>query len=223
MKPLLIARPEPGNAATAQAARSLGLTVIASPLLDCQEVEWNYDKSISYDALFITSANALRYAGDQLTTLRAWPVLAVGPASAEAARAAGFDSVITGNSDGAGLAAHAVQEGMTRVLHLAGDPHKPVAHPGLIIDVRIVYRTQALPPDPALITALQGPCVVLAHSPRLARALAALTPARDQIDLVAISAQTAEAAGTGWRSVSWPSHPDADAMLAQAAPLCRAA
>ena len=57
----------------------------------------------------------------------------------------------------------------------------------------------------------------------LARALAALTPARDQIDLVAISAQTAEAAGTGWRSVSWPSHPDADAMLAQAAPLCRAA
>ncbi len=223
MKPLIIARPEPGNSETARKARSMGLKVVASPLFSVIPIDWNINKSIFYDGIFITSANSLRLAGPKLKELQHMLLYAVGSASAHAAREAGFSSIIVGDGDGATLAALAAAHGARTLLHLAGDPFKPVSHPELSMAVVQVYRAVDFAPSTDLSAALAQPSVVLAHSPRAARRLAKLASATADTDLVAISAQTAAAAGQGWKSVSWPDRPSTDAMLALAAPLCRAA
>ncbi|MEY3985735.1 MAG: hypothetical protein RLZ59_1180 [Pseudomonadota bacterium] len=221
MIPLVVARPEPGNHETALAAHALGLEVFACPLFALKELTWKADISESYDALFITSANALRAAGPDVAAYRHLPLYAVGAASAAAARTAGFTTIIEGTADGAALAAMAAADGRQRVLHLAGRPHKPIAHPSLSFDVQLVYEMAELPVPSSLRTVLARPCVVLAHSPRMARALADLTPDHSLCHLVTISAQAAEAAGHGWASCHWPDQPDSSAMLHIAAPLCR--
>ena len=223
MIPLVVARPEPGNHETALAAHALGLEVFACPLFDLKKLSWKSDISDRYDALFITSSNALRAVGEEIETYRHLPLYAVGAASASAARAAGFTSIIMGTADGSALAALAAADGRQRVLHLAGQPHKPIAHPSLSFDVQLVYEMAELPVPDSLRTVLAQPCVVLAHSPRMARTLADLTPDHSLCHLIAISAQAADAAGQGWASYHWPDQPDSSAMLHIAAPLCRSA
>ena len=220
MKPCIIVRPEPGNQATAEAARALGLSVIAAPLYSIIPVEFNMDLSISYDAILITSSNSIRTSLSALKQLTHLPLLAVGKASAQAARKAGFDTIITGDADGQALGRQAVELGFRHVLHLVGDPYKPVRVEGLTCDERTAYRATELPLPPKLEVALQSPCVILAHSPRAARRLSELAGAKGASSLIALSAQVAKAAGDGWKHLLWPERPSADAMLGLAAPLC---
>lgn len=220
MKPCVIVRPEPGNTATAAAARALGLNVVAAPLYVIEEVDFNIDLSISYDAILITSSNSIRASFPALEQITHLPLLAVGAASAEAARAAGFKTIIMGDADGQALGQKAVELGFRHVLHLVGNPYKPVQVAGLTCDARTVYRAMELPVSPALAEALQQPCVILAHSPRAARRLSQLAGAKDKSSLIALSAQVAESAGAGWKHLVWPERPSADAMLRLAAPLC---
>ncbi len=220
MKPCIIVRPEPGNQATAEAARALGLSVVATSLYSIIPVEFNIDLSISYDAILITSSNSIRASLPALKQLTHLPLFAVGKASAQAARKAGFDTIITGDADGQALGQKAVELGFRHVLHLVGDPFKHVQVEGLTCDVRTVYRAAELPVPPELEAALQEPCVILAHSPRAARRLSELAGAKGASSLIALSAQVAEAAGDGWKHLLWPEHPSADAMLGLAAPLC---
>ena len=220
MKPCIIVRPEPGNTATSAAARALGLNVVAAPLYVIEEVEFNIDLSISYDAILITSSNSIRASFTVLEQITHLPLLAVGAASAEAAHAAGFKTIIMGDADGQALGQKAVDLGFRHVLHLVGDPYKPVEVAGLTCDVRTTYRATELPVPPELEAALQEPCVILAHSPRAARRLSELASAKNASSLIALSAQVARAAGEGWKHLLWPERPSADAMLALAAPLC---
>ena len=220
MKPCIIVRPEPGNQATAEAARALGLSVIAAPLYSIIPVEFNIDLSISYDAILITSSNSIRTSLPVLKQLTHLPLLAVGKASAQAARKAGFETIITGDADGQALGTQAVKLGFRHVLHLVGDPYKPVRVEGLTCDERTAYRATELPLPPKLEVALQSPCVILAHSPRAARRLSELAGAKGASSLIALSAHVAEAAGEGWKHLLWPERPSADAMLGLAAPLC---
>jgi uroporphyrinogen-III synthase len=220
VKPCIIVRPEPGNQATAEAARALGLNVVATSLYSIIPAEFNIDLSISYDAILITSLNSIRTSLPALKQLTHLPLLAVGKASAQAARKAGFDTIITGDADGQALGQKAVELGFRHVLHLVGDPFKHVQVEGLTCDVRTVYRAAELPVPPELEAALQEPCVILAHSPRAARRLSELAGAKGASSLIALSAQVAEAAGDGWKHLLWPERPSADAMLGLAAPLC---
>jgi uroporphyrinogen-III synthase len=78
-----------------------------------------------FAALAATSANAMRVAGGMraLDALRSIPLYAVGHATAEAARVAGFSQVIAAGGDATALA-HILAEKLpasTRVLHLAGE------------------------------------------------------------------------------------------------------
>lgn len=221
MKPLIIIRPEPGNSVSAMQACAMGLTVIAEPLFRTEKMPVLDVTPNDYDALFITSANALLALAEHARPLLHLPVFAVGPTSAATAQNLGFSSVLAGNSNGAALAAQAVNAGYHRLLHLTGDPYKPVSHPNLDIEVRLVYRMDPVPPSPNLLKALSQPAVLVLHSPRAARCVAALVTQRQMIDLVAISEQTARAAGSGWSTISVPSEPSASAMIDLAAPLCR--
>ena len=56
--PLIVTRPEPGNAATVERARSLGLDAYAVPLFAGRAIDWQMPATENFDALLLTSAAA---------------------------------------------------------------------------------------------------------------------------------------------------------------------
>lgn len=214
MRKLLLLRPEPGLAASAARARALGLEVIECPLFAVEPVEWNVPDPSRFDALLLTSANAVRHGGEGLKSLTALPVWAVGEATAEAARASGFGVERVGDRGVEELLSYAPD---AHLLHLAGENHRDAA---AVWDRRIVYRSVAVdnPDLPALAN-----MVVAVHSPRAGRRLAGLSPIRDGALIAAISEAAASEVGHGWSNVQVAAHPDDPALLALAARLCQKA
>lgn len=102
---LLVTRPEPDAADTARRLRTLGHRVTVEPLLRIVPSE-PPDSLPEPAGLIVTSRNGVR----ALTTwpqAAGWnevPLFAVGEATAEAARAAGFRRVTAGEGDGVALA-----------------------------------------------------------------------------------------------------------------------
>ncbi len=128
MRRVLVTRPEPGASATAQALRSAGFEPVVLPLTGIRPLEIAETALPAFDAVALTSANAVRHVPEWLgrSTLTV-PVHAVGAASAQAAREAGFANVIAGPGDAAGLASAISQTlapGST-VLYLCGKVRKP--------------------------------------------------------------------------------------------------
>ena len=62
---VLVLRPNPGDAATIARAEGMGFVAIAAPLFGIVPVAWT-PSDAPHDALMLTSANALRHAGDAL-------------------------------------------------------------------------------------------------------------------------------------------------------------
>jgi uroporphyrinogen-III synthase len=81
-RPLLILRPEPGNSATRAAAQALGLDVLSYPLFEVRPLDWDAPDAAAYTGLLLTSANAVRMAGENLAQYADVPVFAVGSAAA---------------------------------------------------------------------------------------------------------------------------------------------
>ena len=170
MKPLLSFRPEPGNSATAARARALALTPVQRPLFEVGAVPWAAPDPAAFDGLVLTSANALRHGGAELAKLTSLDVLAVGRATADAARAAGFRVVMTG--DGGVDKLLDVLPGEQHLLHLAGADHHRVDTRHSVETVT-VYRAATLTPRiPA------GEFVALVHSPRAGARFASLAQHR---------------------------------------------
>jgi len=207
----LVLRPEPGNARTVALLRAEGLEAIGVPLFAVRGLAWAMPDARAFDALLLTSANAVRFGGPDLAALAHLPVVAVGAATAAAARAAGLRVTVTGEGDAAAAVAGA--RAYPRLLHLAGREH--VALPG--VSRAIVYASEAVAVAPdALAAAVDG--VVLLHSARAAARfveLAADLP-RDRVRVAALSDNVARAAGTGWARVSVAERPS-DAQLVAAA------
>ena len=214
MKRLLVLRPEPGNRATVDRSRALGLDPVPCPLFAVEPVDWTAPDPGGYDHILFTSANALRHGGDQLASLTRLPVLAVGLATADAARAAGFAVAMTG--EGGGDALLELLPASHQLLHLTGAEHRPpeTRH---AIDAVVVYRSMALV-APVIPT---GALVALIHSPRAGERFAALAPDRATIVIAAISAAAAAACGTGWAKIEIADQPSDRALLALAARLCQ--
>src|SRR3546814_3001824 len=89
-------RPEPGNAVTAAAVAAMGLMAIRLPLFEVRAIAWAAPDPGGFDALVLTSANAVRLGGIGLDRFKALPVHAVGGATAAAAAQAGFSVVAVG-------------------------------------------------------------------------------------------------------------------------------
>lgn len=218
---VVVVRPEPGHAATIAALRAAGLEPHSLPLFATRAVDWTPPDPATIDALLFTSAQGVRLAGSGLASLQAIPVVAVGPATAEAARAAGLSVVLTGAKDAATVVAEAKAQGLARLLHLAG---RDRVETGAM--VRTVYAADPLPVPAEAVAMLAGETVLL-HSARAARRLAELVDraglSRARLSLVAISAKVAEAAGSGWARVAVSAMPHDDAMVAAARALTRTA
>src|SRR5690242_7115730 len=96
MRRLLVLRPEPGASVTEQRAGELGLDAFAVPLFQIDPVAWTAPDAGQFDGLLLTSANAVRHAGEQIKGLASLPVYAVGEATAAAAHEAGFEIALVG-------------------------------------------------------------------------------------------------------------------------------
>lgn len=209
---IAVLRPEPGNARTATRIEAGGGRALRLPLFAVRPVAWTPPDPAGHDALILSSANAVRHGGPGLEALKALPVLAVGEATAQAARTAGFRVIASGVGGIDALMTAARAAGICRALHLTGRDHLP-GDPAIIADTRILYESVATPVARQDAARLNG-TVALVHSARAAAALAALggiDPAT--ITLAAISAEAAAPAGTGWRVVAVAAQPDDEALV----------
>src|SRR5690606_16657199 len=138
MSRVLVLRPQPAAEATAGRARALGLEPVVAPLFIVRPLAWRPPEG-RFDALVLTSANALRHGGlASHEPYRHLPCYAVGEATAEAARAAGIEDVRVGRSDGAALARWMAADGIERAFHPCGADHVPLATARLdVVDVPV--------------------------------------------------------------------------------------
>jgi uroporphyrinogen-III synthase len=215
MARVLVLRPEPGASATVDKARALGLDAVATPLFEVEPLEWRAPDPGSFDGLLLTSANAVRCGGEELRGLRALPVYAVGDATADAARDAGFDIAATGEA-GIDRLLGSIESDL-RLLHLCGEERRAPEQPRQEIEQIPVYRSKPLP-HPDLSGA--GGSVALIHSPRAGQRFAELVRERASIAIAAISGAAADAVGDGWSRIDVAEQPSDEALLALAARLC---
>lgn len=219
MRRLAIVRPEPAASATVERARAIGLDAFALPLFEVEAVAWTIPDTRAFDALLLTSANAVRHVGAGLDELRRLPAYAVGDATASAARDAGFDVAASGDGGIDQLLASAPAD--LRLLHVCGE-HRIVPEAEQAITALPVYRSKELPaPDGLAAIAAQ---TVAIHSPRAGKRLAELADRsgieRRTVRIAAISDAAAAAAGDGWERSEAAAMPTEAALLALAARLC---
>ena len=225
MVPLVIIRPEPGNMATAAAARALALDARGFPLFEVVTNSWEAVLPDRYDALLVGSANAFRLGGRGLAALRSLPVYAVGAATAAAALAAGFARVKIGAGAMQALLGE-LDNDHHRLLRLTGQERVTLTLPkGTSMDERVVYASQprALPGELAML--LRQPAIIALHSAEAAQHLTAECVRhglrRAPLRLAALSARIGAAAGDGWGEVAVAAMPDDKALLALARQMCQ--
>ncbi|MEO6247880.1 MAG: uroporphyrinogen-III synthase [Sphingomicrobium sp.] len=216
MRRLVLLRPEPGASESAARAWALGIEVVREPLFEVAPVAWRVPDLDQFDALLLTSANAIRHGGPRLEALRALRVHAVGAATAEAARNAGFAVASVG---GAGVDVLLAGLPRARLLHLSGaDRRAPQAHGAHIVPLTL-YRAAAIDPPTGLVERIAG-AVVAVHSRRAGERLAALVERRHDVAVVALSADAAADVGPGWERIVVAERPSDPALLALAVELC---
>jgi len=215
MTKVIVLRPEPGASETVDRAKARGLDAVAIPLFAIESLEWSAPEPAGFDALLLTSANALRFGGEQLANVRGLPVHAVGMATAEAARDAGFDIASSGDAGIERLLGSL--EANLKLLHLCGEDRREPREAKQKITAVTVYR--AKPVDATDLGGIRG-AIALIHSPRAGQRFAELVSDRGATSIAAISEAAAEAVGEGWARIEVADQPSDDALLALAARLC---
>ena len=219
---LLVLRPEPGASQTAHRAQEAGWNPIVLPLFIVASCPWTPPSAAEFDAVMMTSANAAHYGGAGLAAFLDRPLYAVGGATAEAAKDAGFKQILIGPGTATALADQMRAAGVQRIFHPAGAATRPFDETGLRITRMTVYDATRMPP-PDLAPHLRPATIILVHSPRAARYLDALCTEqaidRSPLRLVAISQAALDDAGQGWGAVIAADSPDDAAMLAAASTL----
>jgi uroporphyrinogen-III synthase len=127
MKTVLVTRPQPGATKTAEHLLRNGFLPLVLPLTRIVPLALKKPNG-KFDAVAVTSANALRQVQDKvLQPFLALPCFVVGEATAAAARARGFETVTAGDRDGASLAQTMGEELCTgaRILYMTGRVRAP--------------------------------------------------------------------------------------------------
>lgn len=218
MRRLFIFRPEPAARQTIAKARALGLDPVSIPLFELERLDWSPPEAHHFDAILLTSANAVRMVGGALDQYRFLPVYAVGEGTAAAAHEAGFGVAKLGSGGIDQLLIEVPRS--SRLLHLCGEERREPSIKGHSITTVPVYRAV----EKTEVRDLDG-CsgqVAVLHSPRSASRLADLVDPGDRatIRIAAISEATGVAAGEGWEDVRAAIRPLDSELLALAARLC---
>ena len=155
---VLLTRPSPDNEASRDALRSRGFDVLLAPMLRFEPAPFASDPDADYQAVIVTSANALRAieSGLAQSPLRELPLFAVGEHTASVARELGFADVITAKGDASALrdrvleSVHADQlKQQWPLLYLAGadisrDLASELGQHGLEVVTQTTYRMVAV-------------------------------------------------------------------------------
>ncbi|GAB5506072.1 MAG: uroporphyrinogen-III synthase [Rhizobiaceae bacterium] len=131
---VLVTRPEPGAAKTAARLRMIGHEAVVAPLSRVVAVEGATMPAGAFDAVAVTSANALISASSPLLdAITPLPCFAVGDRTAEAAKDAGFADVGSAGGDVHDLVAMITGRlsGGAEVLYLCGTRRRPVLEDAL--------------------------------------------------------------------------------------------
>ena len=224
MVPLIITRPQPAADISAERARQMGLDVRVMPLFEAQPIAWAAPELAEYDALFLSSAQALRLGGDGLKALQSLPTFTVGAATAQAATAAGFTVQGVGDSDGQTLIGKMERAGIRSILWLCGQEHSQITpQQAQLMPLPCYHMTEITPPSDWAQT-IARPAVLTAYSSRAAQRLDQLLPqARNHLILAAISQKVANAAGANWGTIGVAAKPDDASLLALAENMCHKA
>ena len=184
---VLVTRPHPDDEVTAKNLQASGFEVLRAPMLRFEALPFRDDDEAQYDAVIVTSANALRAVGAQLAGHRIlkWPRLAVGGHTADAARHAGFNQVSAAKGDAQALIDLVLRQVKTKqlkkaatILYLAGtdlahDLPGELREHGLTVVTHTTYRMvpeSSLPSDVCDAFAAGRIEAVLHYSSRSARA-----------------------------------------------------
>lgn len=201
--PLVVIRPEPGNAATCAVARALGLEPIAAPLFEIEPVDWDVPDE-RFDAILAGSANVFRHGGAGLAAFAEVPVIAVGETTAAAARSAGFAVARVGEG---GLQPVVATLPPGNYIRIAGEDRVTLTPPeGVRIVTVVTYASRKRAVSVALQTSLNRGAVVLLHSGEAARHFAQecerLGISKESLHLACLAPRIAELAGNGWGTVA---------------------
>ncbi|MDB5492920.1 MAG: hemD [Phenylobacterium sp.] len=188
-----ITRTQPGADSTAERVRAMGHEAIIAPLLAVHRVD-NVEINLrGVAALAFTSANGVRAFAEQCGE-RELRVFAVGAATAQAARAVGFKTVLSADGD-----VEALAEGIAA---RRSQMHGAVLHPGAVepagdlagalekhgVEARraILYETGPVKLSDAEAEILVRADAALLHSPRAAKVLAGVLKAHPAPQLRAL-------------------------------------
>jgi uroporphyrinogen-III synthase len=146
---LLLTRPEPDNERTALQLRQRGHDVLIAPLLQIKPLQTKLADG-PWAAVVITSINAPRVMAShpQFERFKKLPVFAVGDRSAQAARTAGFNDVISAEGDAHDLVrliSARLPHTDLPLLYLAGEDRAAdiaaeLAPEGLVLHTVPIYR-----------------------------------------------------------------------------------
>jgi uroporphyrinogen-III synthase len=224
---VLVIRPAGEAAETAAAVEALGHAALIDPVMVVEQLETGPVPLDGAAALLVTSRHGVPgLPGADLGL----PVFAVGPATAAAARAAGWSDVREGPGDGAGLARllAATLPAGARLVHVSGADVRPGLAEGLAaagFDYRrhVGYRAvlcRDLGSATRAALAERWLDAVLLFSPRSATHWAslvrrdALAGTLDEVSALCLSPAIAEAvAGIGWRGIEVAARCDQAALL----------
>jgi uroporphyrinogen-III synthase len=192
-KKIWITRAQPAADSTAERVRALGHDPLVAPLLTVRHLDVVDVDLEGVAALAFTSANGVRAFAEK-SGERGLKVFAVGAATAQAARQAGFRAVLSTNGDVEALARGLVarrSELKGPVLHAsaaepAGDLVGELAKHGIEARRLTLYETVPVVLSEAQARSLLRADMVLLHSPRAARALAKLVRAHPAPELRAL-------------------------------------
>ncbi len=231
---VLVTRPVEDAAPLAERLEANGFTAVVEPLLRIRFLEGAGPDLSGLQALAFTSANGVRALAHAAPDAKGkgLAVFAVGPATAEAARAAGFADVRNADGDVAALARLIIDACVAAagaVLHVAGraragDLMGALQGAGLEARRAVLYEAVAAE---ALSESLRREIeagdigAVLIFSPRTAGLFvnlmtdAGLAPLARDMCLVALSPAVAEAAAAlPWGAVKVAGAPEQEALLA---------
>jgi len=182
---LLLTRPRDDAEPLAHTLEHLGHEAVIAPLMQIRPLPVTQIPLARVQALLATSANGIRAFAAQ-SAVRNLPVYAVGPQTAEAAKARGFREIISANGDSAALAATVIEQADPAngpLLHAAGADtagrlSETLQDAGFEVEVVVLYQAVAMEQLPSEAAAglrrdtLDG---VVLFSPRSAAVFAALT------------------------------------------------
>ncbi len=227
---VLITRPHEDAKALAEALAARGVEAIIEPVLEIAPLAASEVDLGGVQAILLTSANGAR-ALAAATRRRDVGVLAVGEATAAAARAAGFAEVVVAGGDVEALAALVEERcdpAAGALIHVsgsvvAGDLGGRLAAHGFTVRRAVLYEARTVPAlSAAAAAALSRGALdaILLFSPRTASAFvtlaerAGLAAALGRVEALCLSAAVADAARrVAWHEVRVAARPDQAALL----------